>query len=98
MTRDFVGYGAEPPDPEWPGGARIAVNICLNFEGGGEHSMLEGDAASLRGPRAHGPASRTRGSRTAERRSAARLPPTTPNEATQTQPRTSGVSRARTAW
>jgi len=44
--RDFVGYGAEPSDPKWPGGARIAVNICVNFEGGGEHSILEGDAHS----------------------------------------------------
>src|SRR5437764_11190795 len=41
--RDFIGYGAEPPDPQWPGGARIAVNINLNFEGGGEHSIIEGD-------------------------------------------------------
>lgn len=41
--RDFLGYGDTPPDPQWPGGARIAVNINLNFEGGGEHSILEGD-------------------------------------------------------
>ena len=44
--RDFIGYGAEPPDPQWPGGARIAVNINVNFEGGGERSMLEGDEVS----------------------------------------------------
>jgi allantoinase len=44
--RDFIGYGADPPDPQWPGGARIAVNINLNFEGGGERSILEGDDAS----------------------------------------------------
>jgi peptidoglycan/xylan/chitin deacetylase (PgdA/CDA1 family) len=44
--RDFIGYGAEPPDPHWPGGARIAVNLNLNFEGGGENSILEGDPAS----------------------------------------------------
>src|SRR5438270_487794 len=44
--RDFIGYGADPPDPKWPGEARIAVNINLNFEGGGERSILEGDAAS----------------------------------------------------
>jgi allantoinase len=25
MTRDFVGYGAEPPHARWPGDARIAV-------------------------------------------------------------------------
>jgi peptidoglycan/xylan/chitin deacetylase (PgdA/CDA1 family) len=45
-TRDFVGYGDQLPDPQWPGGARIAVNINLNFEGGGEHSILEGDGHS----------------------------------------------------
>ena len=44
--RDFIGYGADPPDPQWPGGARIAVNINVNFEGGGERSVPEGDAAS----------------------------------------------------
>jgi peptidoglycan/xylan/chitin deacetylase (PgdA/CDA1 family) len=44
--RDFIGYGASPPDPHWPGGARIAVNINLNFEGGGERSVMEGDGVS----------------------------------------------------
>jgi peptidoglycan/xylan/chitin deacetylase (PgdA/CDA1 family) len=44
--RDFVGYGPNPPDPQWPGGARIAVNINLNVEAGGEHSLLEGDDRS----------------------------------------------------
>jgi hypothetical protein len=44
--RDYVGYGADPPDPQWPGGARIAVNIYLNFEGGGERSVMDGDGAS----------------------------------------------------
>jgi peptidoglycan/xylan/chitin deacetylase (PgdA/CDA1 family) len=44
--RDFVGYGADPPDPQWPGDARIAVNINVNFEGGGERSILEGDDVS----------------------------------------------------
>ena len=45
-ARDFVGYGANPPDPRWPGKARIAVNFNLNVEAGGEHSILEGDDAS----------------------------------------------------
>jgi peptidoglycan/xylan/chitin deacetylase (PgdA/CDA1 family) len=44
--RDFIGYGANPPDPQWPCGARIAVNINLNFEGGGERSVTEGDGES----------------------------------------------------
>ncbi len=44
--RDLVGYGAHPPDPAWPGGARIAVSLVLNYEEGGEMSVLHGDAAS----------------------------------------------------
>ena len=44
--RDLVGYGEFPPNPAWPGNALIAVNINLNFEGGGERSVPEGDAAS----------------------------------------------------
>ena len=44
--RDFYGYGATPPDPRWPGGARVAININLNYEAGGEHCLLEGDSAS----------------------------------------------------
>lgn len=44
--RDFVGYGRNPPDPGWPGGARIAVQIALNYEAGGEHNVLYGDAHS----------------------------------------------------
>jgi allantoinase len=45
-ARDFSGYGADPPDPRWPGRARIAINFNLNVEAGGEHSILEGDAHS----------------------------------------------------
>ncbi|TPW26620.1 allantoinase PuuE [Pararhizobium mangrovi] len=44
--RDLVGYGRTPPDPRWPGGARIAVQFVVNYEEGGESSILEGDAAS----------------------------------------------------
>ena len=44
--RDLAGYGRNPPDPRWPGGARIAVQFVLNFEEGGENSILHGDAAS----------------------------------------------------
>ena len=44
--RDYVGYGGTPPDPQWPGEARIAVNINLNFEGGGERSIMDGDGVS----------------------------------------------------
>ncbi|NBS55771.1 MAG: allantoinase PuuE [Betaproteobacteria bacterium] len=44
--RDLVGYGATPPDPKWPGRARIALQFVLNYEEGGENSVLHGDAAS----------------------------------------------------
>ena len=41
-ARDFYGYGPNPPHPHWPGEARIAVNFNLNFEAGGERTLLEG--------------------------------------------------------
>ena len=44
--RDMVGYGAAPPDPAWPGGARLAVQFVINYEEGGENCVLHGDAAS----------------------------------------------------
>ena len=44
--RDFRGHGPNPPDAAWPGGARIAVSIVLNYEEGGENNLLHGDAAS----------------------------------------------------
>src|SRR3984893_18237363 len=46
QARDFIGYGATPPDPKWPGGARIAVNFNLNYEGGGESTLANGDDVS----------------------------------------------------
>jgi len=44
--RDLTGYGANPPKANWPGGAKIAVQIVLNYEEGGENNVLHGDAAS----------------------------------------------------
>ena len=44
--RDLVGYGARAPHADWPGGARIALQIVLNYEEGAERSVLLGDAAS----------------------------------------------------
>lgn len=44
--RDLVGYGRHPPQASWPAGARIAVQFVLNYEEGGENSVLHGDAAS----------------------------------------------------
>ncbi len=45
-TRNMRGYGQNPPDPKWPGGAKIAVQFVLNYEEGGENCVLHGDAAS----------------------------------------------------
>jgi putative urate catabolism protein len=44
--RDLIGYGRTPPEPRWPGGARIAVQFVVNYEEGGENNVLHGDAAS----------------------------------------------------
>jgi len=44
--RDLIGYGRHPPDPHWPGGARVAVQFVLNYEEGGERSILHGDKES----------------------------------------------------
>lgn len=44
--RDFRGYGNRPPALAWPGGARVAVSIVINFEEGAELSVADGDAAN----------------------------------------------------
>ena len=46
IARDLVGYGGKPPNPNWPGGAAIAVNFNLNVEGGGESTLINGDEVS----------------------------------------------------
>jgi chitin deacetylase len=42
----MTGYGATPPSANWPGGAKIAISLVLNYEEGGENCLLHGDAAS----------------------------------------------------
>ncbi len=44
--RDMIGYGAHPPHAHWPGEARVALQIVLNYEEGGENNVLHGDRAS----------------------------------------------------
>ena len=44
--RDLIGYGRTPPHPRWPGDARVALQFVLNYEEGGENSVLHGDAGS----------------------------------------------------
>ena len=44
--RNLVGYGPNPPQADWPGGARLALQFVLNYEEGGENNILHGDPAS----------------------------------------------------
>ena len=44
--RDMIGHGATPPHANWPNKAKIAVQIVLNYEEGGENNILHGDQAS----------------------------------------------------
>lgn len=46
QRRDFIGYGANPPDPHWPGGAKLALNFVLNVEEGSEPSVQDGEGFS----------------------------------------------------
>jgi allantoinase len=41
--RDLIGYGANPPDPKWPNGARLALNFVINVEEGSEPSVQDGE-------------------------------------------------------
>jgi len=47
--RDLIGYADTPPDPQWPGGARVAVNFVMNYEEGSEPSIGDGEPRSERG-------------------------------------------------
>lgn len=42
-TRNFIGYGQNPPLIRWPGDARVAVSFVVNFEEGAEFSITDGD-------------------------------------------------------
>ena len=42
-ARDFFGYGGNPPDPQWPADARVAISLVLNVEAGSELSVADGD-------------------------------------------------------
>ncbi len=44
--RDLIGYGRQVPHAQWPGSARIALQFVLNYEEGGENSVLHGDPGS----------------------------------------------------
>ena len=53
--RDMIGYGAAPPHAQWPGGARIALQFVLNYEEGGEASVLHGDPGNGSCPKSSAP-------------------------------------------
>ena len=44
--RDLIGYGRNPPQANWPGKAKIALQFVLNYEEGGENHVLHGDPSS----------------------------------------------------
>jgi len=44
MERDLVGYGRNLPRVQWPGQARIAISLVVNYEEGAEYSLLDGDS------------------------------------------------------
>lgn len=44
--RDLIGYGRQLPEVCWPARARIALQFVLNYEEGGENSVLHGDQYS----------------------------------------------------
>lgn len=53
--RDFVGYGRHVPKVRWPGGARVAVNLVINYEEGSEVQMgADGRNESILGEMALG--------------------------------------------
>lgn len=44
--RDLIGYGSTPPDANWPGSAQLALQFVINYEEGGENSIVHGDTGS----------------------------------------------------
>lgn len=49
LKRDFIGYGPRPPHARWPNGARLALNIVINYEEGSELSFADGDGQTETG-------------------------------------------------
>ncbi|KAJ3575721.1 hypothetical protein NPX13_g3937 [Xylaria arbuscula] len=46
LEREFIGYGMQPPNPEWPGGAKVCVSFIIQYNMGAESSPLNGDEKS----------------------------------------------------
>ena len=45
-SRDLIGYGSKGKKISWPNNAKLALQIVLNYEEGGENSILNGDKYS----------------------------------------------------
>ena len=46
FPRNMIGYGSKTPSVKWPNGAKLALQIVLNYEEGSENCVLHGDKAS----------------------------------------------------
>ena len=57
--RDLVGYEGNPPKVAWPGGAKIAISLVVNYEEGSELAIGDGDATREPSGPASWPPSRT---------------------------------------
>ena len=44
--RDYFGYGEHPPRIRWPGDAKVAVQLVVNYEEGSEKSFPMGDGVN----------------------------------------------------
>src|ERR1700739_4449385 len=44
--RELVGYGEHPPLVRWPGDAKVAVQIVINYEEGSEKTFAMGDGVN----------------------------------------------------
>ena len=42
----MIGYGKVTTNPQWPKGAKVALNFVINYEEGGESCLLHGDSQS----------------------------------------------------
>ncbi|KAL8283825.1 hypothetical protein RQP46_005257 [Phenoliferia psychrophenolica] len=53
--RDLIGFGEHTPDPQWPGGAKIAISLVVNYEEGSELTPCNGDSVTETGCNEMGP-------------------------------------------
>jgi allantoinase len=44
--RPLLGYELDPPNPQWPGDAKIAICFVIDYHEGAERSVEYGDERS----------------------------------------------------